>query len=172
MTPAVLHIGRFIGLVLLQVLIVSQFEIRGGVFPMIYPLFILLLPFEIGVIWLLICGFSIGLAVDFFSNTFGLHASAAALMAYVRPELFKVFAPRDGYESLSEGNLNVMGYRWFIYVGGILLLIHHLWFFLLEYFKFSDMLYVLQQTVISAVVSMIIIILLQILFLRKGREKL
>lgn len=171
MTPVFIHIARFVGLVLLQVLIVSHFEYRGVMFPMVYPLFILLLPFEMGVVWLLLCAFGIGISVDYFSNTFGLHASASVLLAYVRPELFKVFAPRDGYESLSEGNINVMGYKWFIYVGGTLLLIHHLWFFLLEYFKFSDILYVIQQSIISAVVSMILIILLQILFFRKGRDK-
>lgn len=164
------HIIRLIIFVLAQGLIFGQLEFGVGIHPMIYPLFILMLPFDIRPIVLMLMAFIAGIGVDFFMNTFGLHASAAVLVAYIRPELFRLFAPRDGYDILKEPTASEYGFMWFLYVAGITTLIHHLWFFLLEHFKWSDMFQVLQKTVLSALVTMVIFIIIQILFFKKYKS--
>src|SRR3989338_8399820 len=83
--------------------------------------------------------------LDALSNTFGLHASSALIFAYFRPVIFKLFAPRDGYENTEESNIYTMGTRWFIYAFGLLLLIHHTWFFLIEIFKLNEILLLLRK---------------------------
>lgn len=171
MSPIFKNSIRFILFILAQGLIFSQLEIGFGIQIMIYPLYILLLPLEMGVIWAMLISFIMGLSIDIFMNTFGLHASAAVLIGYIRPELLKLFAPRDGYESFTEGNINQMGYRWFISVFSIITIIHHLYFFFLEQFKLSELLYVLQQTILSGILSLIVAILLQVVFFKKPKTK-
>lgn len=159
---------RFVFFVLLQVLVLNQIEIGWGIQIMISPLFILLLPVEIGVIPLLFIAFAHGLAIDAMSNTYGLHTSSLLVFAYARPAVFKLFAPRDGYEHLTEANIFTMGFTWFVKTFGLLLLFHHLWFFLIEMFKLNEVLFVLQKTILSSFLSMVLCILFQYLFLRKS----
>lgn len=167
MPSILIHIGRFFIILLAQGLIFGQLEFNAGIHPMIYPLFILMLPFDTRPIVLMILGFFIGIGVDFFMNTFGLHASAALLVAYIRPELYRLFAPRDGYDVLMQPTAESLGYKWFIYVAGITLFIHHLWFFFLEYFKWSEFFTIMRNTILSGITSLILLILIQIIFFKK-----
>lgn len=169
MPTALTHIIRLVIIVLAQGLIFGQMEFGLGIHPMIYPLIILLLPFDTRPIVLMLIGFVAGISVDFFMNTFGLHASAGVLVAYIRPELYHLFAPRDGYDVLKEPTIGYLGFRWFFYVGGITIFIHHLWFFFLEYFKWSEFLYILQKTFLSSIVTLLIFILIQIFFFKKDK---
>ncbi len=165
------HSTRFIALIIIQALILNQLEIGLGIQLMVYPLFIILLPFDIGLISLLLLAFFMGICIDAISNTYGLHTSSLLLLAYLRPILFKIFAPREGYDILKEGNVYEMGTRWFLYVFGLMLLIHHLWFFLLEIFRFNEMLYVLRKTVLSLPLSFLICLLIQTMFVTKPKER-
>lgn len=170
MNNLLVHIIRLIIFVLAQGLIFGQLEFGAGIHPMIYPLFILMLPFEISPLLLMLLAFITGISVDFFMNTFGIHASAAVLVAYIRPELYRLFAPRDGYDVLKEPTASEYGYKWFLYVAGIAMIIHHLWFFLLEHFNWSDWLIILQKTFLSVLVTMFILVIIQILFFKKPKS--
>lgn len=163
------NIFRMIIFILAQGLIFGQLEFGAGIHPMIYPLFILMLPFDTSAIVLMIMAFITGISVDFFMNTFGLHASAAVLVAYIRPELYRLFAPRDGYDVLKEPTASEWGYKWFIYVAGIAVTIHHFWFFFLEYFKWSAWFEILQKTVFSTIITMVILVIIQVLFFKKPK---
>jgi hypothetical protein len=168
----ILKIGiRFLLLTFAQVLILNQIEIGFGIQFMIYPLFIFLLPVETSVIILLLSAFAQGLIIDSMSNTYGLHASSLLVFAFFRPIIFKLFAPRDGYDPLMEINLVSMGFGWFLRTFGLLLIMHHLWFFLVEMFKWNEIVFVLQKTGLSVVASFLMCVLLQYLFIRKRQEK-
>ncbi|MDX2359379.1 MAG: hypothetical protein QNK23_01140 [Crocinitomicaceae bacterium] len=138
-----------------------------GIQLMIYPLFIILLPVELSVIPLMLAAFSLGIFIDAMSNTYGLHTSALLAMAYSRPMIFDLFAPRDGYDPLLETNVFNMGTGWFLKVFGLLILIHHFWFFMLEMFKLNEIGFVLRKTALSAPLSFLICILLQYLLIQK-----
>lgn len=161
------HIFRFALFFIIQVVVLNQVELGAGTLIMIYPLFIVLLPEDINVFLLLFLAFALGISIDAMSNTYGLHASSLLLLAYFRPLIFKAFAPRDGYESDMELNVHTMGFRWFSRTFGILLLIHHFWFFLIELFRFDEILYVVQKTVLSFPLSFALCVLIQFLIIRK-----
>ena len=168
----VVKIGlRFLFFLFAQVLVLNQIEIGFGIQLMIYPLFILLLPVEMGVVTLMVAAFVLGILIDALSNTYGLHASSLLIVAYIRPMIFKLFAPRDGYDALVETNIFTMGTAWFLKVFGILIVVHHLWFFMLEMFKMNEIVFVLQKTFLSAPISFLICILLQYLFIQQRVEK-
>jgi hypothetical protein len=135
---------------------------------MVSPLYIMLLPFEMSVIRLLLVSFLLGVFIDAFSNTFGLHASSLVFLAYIRPVVFRWFAPRDGYDNIKTPSIFDMGNRWFLIVFGSLLIFHHLWFFTMESFSFGELLLILQKTFPSALLSFTVCIILQTLFLKKS----
>lgn len=170
MTGFTLHIVRMFIFIVAQGLIFGQLEFGFGIHPMVYPLFILMLPFDTRPVVLMILAFFTGLGVDFFMNTFGLHTSAAVLVGYLRPELFRLFSPRDGYDVLREPAMSEWGFQWFFQVTGTSILIHHTWFFLLEYFKWSAWQDIIQSSFLSAIVTFIIFIVIQVLFFKKPQK--
>lgn len=172
MNPSIItHSVRALLLLILQILIFYFFEIGQSVHIMIYPLFILLLPVEINIFYLMLIAFGFGGIIDIFRDTAGLHAASAVMFAYFRPIIFKLFAPRDGYDILMETNLFQMGFRWFLKTFGILILIHHFWFFLLEVFRVSDILFILKSTGLSAFLTFVLCVIYQQLFLRKPKKE-
>ncbi|MFT5860185.1 MAG: hypothetical protein ACI865_002293 [Flavobacteriaceae bacterium] len=170
MNRVIRQLGRFAFFVLIQVLILNQVELGFGTQIMIYPLFVLLLPVNLNVFLLLFLSFALGLSIDAMSNTYGLHASALLVVAFFRPIIFKLTAPRDGYEQIYATNIYTMGGAWTVKTLGLLLLIHHFWFFLLELFKLDEILYLIQKTLLSLPLSFGICILLQYLFIKKPKE--
>jgi len=171
MNNIVKHSIRFFVLVIIQTMILNQVEIGLGVQIMVYPLYLILLPFELSTISLMLIAFLMGILIDSISNTYGLHASSLVLLAFLRPQLLSIFAPRDGYDPLKEGNVYEMGRRWFFSVFVMMLVIHHVWFFLMEVFRIDQLLYVLQKTILSVPLSYLLSLLLQALFIAKPKER-
>src|SRR5688572_9031372 len=93
---------RFLVLLAVQVVVLNNIQFSGFINPFVYIMFIMMLPVRIPKSLLLILAFITGLVVDMFSNTMGMHAAACVFMAYIRPGLLRIMAPRDGYEAESS----------------------------------------------------------------------
>lgn len=171
-SPLFQSILRFVALVLLQGVIIHNVDLGMYIHPMIYPLFIILLPIEINFYLLLSFGFAIGISVDAFSSTFGLNASASVFLAYIRPLVLKTLQPRDGYENIVIPNIQSMGLNWFVYYAGIMIFLHHFWFFSLEVFNFLEIFPILLKVIISGLISLCIFILFQYLFRSQKQRSL
>lgn len=162
---------RFILLALLQVLIFNQLEFGWLIHIMVYPVFIMLLPFELGTVSLLSLAFLMGFIIDVFSNTYGLHTSSLLTMTYFRPKIFKIFSPIDGYDPLKQPTIFDMGFRWFLLTFGNLLLIHHFWYFLIEIFRFNEVLSIFSKTTVSFIFSLSMSIIFQQFLHKKVKPK-
>ena len=158
---------RLVLFLFLQSFIFNQLEISASIHVMIAPLYIFLLPFDRSKLSLLLMALVLGIGIDATSNTFGLHTSSLLLFAYLRPIIFRVFSPRDGYDSLRTPSIFDMGNRWFISTFSILLFSHHLWFFILEAFSFNETLLVLQKTLLSGAISFVVCVILQTIFIKR-----
>jgi hypothetical protein len=90
-------------------------------------------------------------------------------MAYLRPVIFKFYGPREGYDPLKEPSIFDMGNRWFFFVFGYLLLIHHFWYFLVEIFRVDQFLLILQKTLFSVIISFLICLVLQSFLIKKAK---
>lgn len=161
------NILRFILLVLLQILLVNNIQISGMINPYIYVLFILLLPFETPGWLLLTAGFILGLTIDLFMNTPGMHAVSTVLMAFLRPSVLAAISPRDGYDPGTKPGLFYYGFKWFLKYTVILVFIHHLMLFYLEVFRFSEFFSTFIKVIFSALTSIILIIISQYFIFRK-----
>jgi rod shape-determining protein MreD len=158
------NILRFFGLVLFQVLILNHVELGGYLNPFLYILFILMLPFETPEWAVLLLGFFIGLTVDMFTDTLGMHTCATVFMAFMRKYVLRLIAPRDGYESAFKPTFRQMGFSWFLAYTVILVFIHHLLLFYIEVFRLSDFFYTFVKVIASAVFTLLLVFITQFLF--------
>jgi rod shape-determining protein MreD len=161
------NIIRFFVLVLVQVFILNNIELSGYINPYVYILFIILLPFETPAWLTLISAFLLGISIDIFTETLGMHTAATVFMAFIRPYVLSNFAPRDGYESGSFPRIFYYGLPWFIKYSTILVLAHHLVLFYLEMFSMSDFFTTFLRVLLSAFFSSFLIIISQYFVFRK-----
>lgn len=161
---------QLILLVLLQVLVLNNLEVGFGLYIMVYPLFIYLLPTRINTVLSMIIAFLIGLLIDSFSNTFGLHASSAVLIAYLRPLVFNWSASRESNQEMDEVSVETMGKNRFYYSYLLLLIFHHTWFFLMESFKLNELGWIALKVILSVPCTFIISMFIQFIFLNKRKS--
>lgn len=161
--------GQFALLVLSQVLLFNKMGIGGNeeYVPYVYILFILLYPVDTNKNLFLLFSFLLGLTLDAFSSSGGVHTVACTTIAFIRPSILK-FAFGTSYEFHTIKFANTeFGAR--ISYFSILILIHHLIMFLLETFNFSFILYSLKHTLFSSIYTLLLSILLLALFSRKKK---
>ncbi|MBP9151492.1 MAG: hypothetical protein KBF73_04340 [Flavobacteriales bacterium] len=161
---------QFILLCLFQVLIFNNLNLGGFLNPFPYIYLILILPISIGRIPLLIIGFSLGLVVDVFSNTGGIHAAATTLVAFYRPLYLKAQAPREGYESMALPHLKTFGFSWFIPYAILIVVLHHSVLFYLEIFRFVEFFHTLLKVILSSALTLFFIFLSEFLFVSNKRR--
>lgn len=161
------NIIRFLVVVLFQVLVMDNVMINGYLIPYIYLLFILLMPFETPRWAQLVLGFILGMSIDLFLNTPGMHTAATVLVAFVRPYLLNLLAPRDGYDPDSFPRIHYYGFLWFLKYTLIIVVLHHLVLFYLEVFQLKDFLSTLLRVILSSILSTSTIILSQYFVFRK-----
>jgi rod shape-determining protein MreD len=156
----------FAALVLTQVLLLNQIHLGGFLNPYIYVLFILLLPISMARYQVLLLSFLIGITIDWFSNTLGLHAASALLIGFLRSPVMKLITIREIEQSDYPGLMQT-GIKWFITYVSVLVVVHHLFLFYLEVFSFDNFFRTLLRALLSSVFTIIIIISSQYLVFRK-----
>lgn len=154
-----INIFRFLLLLFLQVIFFSNIHFHPLVDIYIYPLFILLLPFSTPNWLLLLLSGAIGLSVDFYLGSLGMHAAASILVGYLRPRIIAVITPKGADFEVSP-NIYLQGFGWFVmYVGiayGILLATY----LLIEAGTFYNIFWWLLKFICTTVFSVFVSVLL------------
>ncbi|MDL2299982.1 rod shape-determining protein MreD, partial [Bacteroides sp. OttesenSCG-928-E20] len=106
------NIGWFVGLLLLQVLILNNLHIGGYATPFLYIYFILKLKTNMPRNRQLLYGFLLGLVVDMFANTPGVHTAATVFLAFVRTPYLNLFVAKDNTDPVNPavGSIGVSPY--------------------------------------------------------------
>lgn len=165
-----INLLRFIVLVFFQAFLLKNISLYNLSTPYPYILFILLLPFETPNIILFPLAFLIGITIDAFYDTPGLHAAACTLLAFVRVSFINITVQKDGFDNEPEPTLSIMGLRWFFTYILVLTLIHHFFLFNLEVFRISELQYTFVRFLLSSVFTVFLMLLSGLLFYRK-RER-
>lgn len=160
------NIVRFVLLVLIQVGVLNQVQLGGFINPYLYILFVIMLPFGIPGWLLLVLSFGLGISVDMFCNSPGIHTSATVFAAFVRPFVLAAIMPRETTEPSDTPNIRIFGTGWFLKYSIMVVLTHHVFLYLIEAFRFSDLRLILLRALLSVVFTMLLIILSQFLFVR------
>ena len=117
----------------LQVAVARYMVFFHTAFCFVYVAFLLLLPRrQESLVTLLCISFGMGLLVDMFYNSMGLHAFAAVLMVYSRSLLLPLMLPTNGYEATARPTLSHLGWKRFTLFALPLISIHHAALFLLD----------------------------------------
>jgi rod shape-determining protein MreD len=156
---------RFFVLLFIQIVILNQVDLHGYLSPMIYPLFILLLPFRTPAYIVLGTAFAMGMIIDGFIGTLGFHTASLVLMAFLRPLILMIVQPRGGYEESMQPSMAVMGPKWFLFYTLLAIIIHHTCYFLIEAMSFSYLFDTILTIVISSLLSLILIFIYQFFIL-------
>lgn len=164
------NIARFVLLALAQIYMFNNIQVSGFINPQVYVLFILMLPFEIAGFWLLTLAFMMGLTIDFFQHTPGLHAAASVILAFMRPGVIRLVGKKDEAESWQYPNIRDAGTMWFLAYTLILVFLHHLVLFYIEAARFAEFFQTLLKVLINTVLTSLIIMLIQFLFYSRKAE--
>lgn len=173
MSSLVKNIVRFSLFILVQVFVLNQVPpLHHLVTPYIYFLFILWLPFKMGRRTVMVLAFALGFTLDCFTKTYGLHTAPCVLIAYFRPFLINLLISQEGAEAnYNEPSIKSMGFTpYFTYVA-ILTLLHHSLLFFLEALQMGGFIYFIIKTALSAAISILLILIIELLFVRKQRFK-
>ena len=158
---------RFIILILLQVLLLNNINFLGYINPYLYVLFLLLYPFNGNQTFFLFLAFLLGLGVDVFEDSGGIHAAASLVAAFIRPVVLRFsFGVSYDYQTIRFASTQP-GSR-LSYVA-ILVFVHHFILFLLEFFNFAHFLLILEKTFFSGLFTIILVFLTLALINRKSR---
>ncbi len=151
--------------VILQIPLLYKFILFNQAYGFFYLGFLLFLPFGLNPFLRIGSGFLIGLLIDTFSNTPGLHASACTFLMFIRDWWFLIIKgdPEDD-PNISIFTLGITGA---IYYMVPLILIHHLWVFGIEHGKWEYFLRVLWTSITSAIFTFICITILNFVMARK-----
>ena len=152
-----INIARFILLLAAQVIIFNNINFLGYINPFPYILFIILFPVNGNKYGLLLASFFLGVLMDMFCNSGGVHAAACVLLASVRPSIFKFsFGLSYEYQTVKINDTLTPERFSFILISVI---VHHITLFILEVFTFEFVWDIILRTLVSTVFTLIICIL-------------
>ena len=159
------NIGRFVSLILVQVLICNQMNYLGYLNPFVYVLFILLYPVVSNRFQFLIWSFVTGIVIDLFLDTGGAHAAACVAIAYIRPVFLKfVFGAAYEYQAIKFGETEFIPRLTYF---ALLIIIHHSILLSLLYFDASKLNLIFSNMFSSSLFTLILALLLNVLFSSK-----
>lgn len=160
---------RAILILLIQVLVFKRVGLsnnwwwqHGHLF--LYPVIILLLPFRMSRHYAIILGFVLGLIIDWFYDTIGVHAFALTGMAYARGLMMQWLEPRGGYTLAMSPTNHSMGINWLLTYTAISLFIFCFLYFIAEIFTFVFIGQILLRTLITFFMSMLLVMGYHFLF--------
>lgn len=155
-------------LVVIQVPLLQNWVLFGTAFPFPYIGFILLFPHRVMRSWHMIIAFLVGLLVDVFSNTPGMHAASSVAIAYSR-NFWLSLATDVSDEDLDISIQHLKIFRFLFFVMP-LVFFHHILLFLLENEGFTGFLRVLSKAFWSSIISSSIIVLAAIIAVRRKQR--
>lgn len=152
------NIARFVFLLFFQVLVFNNINLFGYINPYPYVLFIILFPVNANKNVLLITSFALGLFLDYFLNSGGVHAIACLILAFIRPYFFKLsFGLSYEYQTVRLNDVVTPERFSFILFS---VATHHFILFLVEIFSVDFIWEIGIRTVVSTLLTVIFCLLI------------
>lgn len=162
-------IGVFI-VFCLQVFVFNSLHFSYWIHPLVYPLLLLVLPINLKGYQLLLIAFALGFLMDMFIGTYGLHTFSSVLLAGLKP-FFLNLLNLNRLEEQQNLSLKQNGFVSILLLFTLLLIPHHISFFLLEAFASSGILNALLQAIVSVVFSVVFAMMLFVLFFNPTKNE-
>lgn len=151
------QIGRYILVMMLQVLLFDKLQLWGVCHPYIYILCLLMMPITLPHNAEMVIGAVVGLIMDVFCNSLGIHTASCILLMFIRPYL--IGAVVNDKDRLNEQiSLRSIGMEALIKYVAIMVVVHHLTVFMLAAWSWHHLGFVLLETVVSSAITILVII--------------
>jgi hypothetical protein len=150
------NLGRFLLLLIAQILVFNNINLFGYINPYPYILFIILYPVNGNKTALLVGSFLLGICLDMFCNSGGVHALASIVLAYSRPAIFKFsFGLSYEYQTVKlNDSLTPERFTFLL----LAVAIHHFTLFFLEIFRLNFLWEILVKTLLTTLFTLLICI--------------
>ncbi len=146
----------FFFIILLQVWVFNQIHLFGVATPLVYLYCILCLPAPMNRNLVMLISFILGLSIDIFSYTLGMHAIAATVAGFFRYYSLKLFVSRDMPNDFNP-SVRYLGFNSYLKYAGTIVLLHHVVFFSVESLSLFDPVNLILKIVGSFFLTMIVI---------------
>jgi len=157
-----LHILKYVVVfVLMQTLVVDNIHLFAIVTPFIYFYAVMKAPVDISRSGEILLSFFLGLVIDIFSNTFGMHAAACAVTGFIRHPLLGEFVDMKEIPAGSVPSFRLFGYGKFLYYTLIVVATHHLILFSIDAFSFFELTQLLIRMSTSILLSTLLILIIE-----------
>ncbi len=145
---------------LIQILILNNIHFLRVATPFLYLYFIVKMPVDMSKVQVLMFSFLMGLVIDAFANTPGMHAAACTLAGFCRLPLINLYVGKDLPEGISP-SFRVFGYGSFLRYTLSLVVIHHVTLFVIESLTLFDPLFLLIRILASVLVTTLLICIVE-----------
>ena len=151
------QLGRYVVVMLLQVLLFDQLQLWGVCHPYIYILCLMMMPITLPHSVDMIIGAAAGLIMDIFCNSLGIHSAACILLMFIRPYVLGALV--NDKDRLNEQiHLRALGLEALIKYAVILVFVHHVVIFGMAAWSWQHIGFVLTETLVSGSITCLIII--------------
>lgn len=146
-------ISRLLLYILVQVLVLKHLVLFDLAFCYLYIAFILFLPLKLEKLWVLFLGFMLGIFVDIFYDTLGIHTAACVLLAYLRGILISLYGLDSDDEVVTDISIRSVRIQIFLSYVIILSFFHHLMLFTVEANDFRLFVQVVVRSLASTLLT-------------------
>ena len=151
------QIIRYIVVMILQVFLFNQLQLFGVCHPYIYVLCLLMLPITLPHSVDMLIGAGVGLVMDVFCNSLGIHMAGCILLMFIRPYLIGTLV--NDKDRLNEQiSIRTLGMEAMIKYVILLVCLHHLVIFTIAAWSWEHWGFVLLETVVSSFLTILVII--------------
>ncbi len=164
-------IVAFVAYFLFHVFVARKMYLGSLAFNYVYVGYLLTLAPSVPKSQSLLIAFAMGLLIDLFEYSPGVHASACVFLAFLRPYLISLLAARIRVEAeeIREISIREIDFLNFVLYASLLILFHHFTVFALEAWTSKLLWLTLQKTFFSSIFTLISVLLVQYLFFSNKR---
>lgn len=159
----------FIILVFLQVGIFDKIHLFGYATPLLYIYFIIKLPISLNRNIVVLLSAFMGVLIDLFNYTLGMHMLACVVAGFFRYYLINIFTPRDLYESAVPA-FSTFGKSLFMRYAGIMVLLHQVVLFVTESLSLFSPLHLLLRIAASFILTLILVYIFENIKIGASRQ--
>ena len=167
MFKSILYFWVTLALLFLQIFILDEISIAVWLRPMVFPLVILLLPFEWRTIWVMLTTVVLGLFMDMSLGGAGLYTSTLLPVAVTRTWILFLTTRRSVEAGDQTSLLSRMPLRQVMMYVGAMMLLYNTAFFLLETLSMVSTMQVIATIICSTALSMLLAWPIVRLFLKR-----
>ena len=160
----------FFLLVLVEVFVVNKLQLNIYLVPHVYVFFVLLLPSKMQKIYVLLLSFLLGVIIDLFLHTNGVHTAAATFIGLLRNFLLPYVISIDQQDNDVVPSIRTMSWKKNIAYVSILVFVHQILLHSLSYFKLSAILIVFAKALASTILSVLLILILQLILFNRQKK--